>query len=232
MVNNFLERWLGPLLPACCLLCGDKLADGRICRPCRDDLPAPAHPCPRCALPLDAPAASCGACLSRPPPWNRCITPLLYRLPASSLLAGFKYQRRLAAGRLLADLLLERLRREGTGPAELLLPVPMHWRRRLRRGFNQTELIADQLGAALGLPVAMRGLQRSRPTSPQQALNAAARARNLRGAFTLTMPVVGRHLALIDDVVTTGATATELCRLLQRSGAASVQLWALARTPP
>lgn len=232
MVNNLLERWLGPLLPACCLLCGDTLKGGRLCHPCRNDLPAPIHACPRCALPLDAPAASCGACLSHPPRWSRCLAPLLYRPPASALLAGFKYRGRLSAGRLLTDLLLEQLRREGIGPAELLLPVPMHWRRRLRRGFNQTELIADQLGAALGLPVAMRTLRRIRPTQPQQALDAAARARNLRGAFTLSASVAGRHLALIDDVVTTGATAAELSRLLLQSGAASVQLWALARTPP
>lgn len=233
MVNNRLSRWLDALLPASCLLCGAASGNGRhLCPPCRIDLPFTANPCPRCALPLPDIAASCGACLGRPPPWNRCIAPLLYRPPATALLAGFKYRGRLAAGRLLGELLLERLRRDGIAEAELLLPVPLHWRRRLSRGFNQTELVADQLGAALALPVAMSALQRLRATAAQQSLDAAARARNLRGAFALREPVQGRHVALVDDVVTTGATAAELSRLLHRAGAASVQLWALARTPP
>jgi len=126
--------------------------------------------------------------------------------------------------------LIAELQRLGSD-VDLIVPVPLHWRRRWTRGFNQTELIADQLGAALSTPVAMRALRRTKATTAQQRLDARTRARNLRGAFTLHQPVAGLRVALVDDVVTTGATATELTKLLLKGGATTVELWALARTP-
>jgi ComF family protein len=227
MVNN----WLDLLLPASCLLCGGRGDAAGLCAGCRADLPRLENPCPRCALPLPAASIACGECLGKPPPWSRCIAPLLYRPPVSALVAALKYRGRLGAGHLLTTLLAEQLRNE-EAHADLLLPVPLHWRRRLRRGFNQAELIADQLGRELALPVAMRLLRRDRATAAQQSLDATSRRRNLRRAFTLRGEVVGLHVALIDDVVTTGATAAELSRLLLSAGAASVQVWSLARTPP
>lgn len=242
MVNNFgrtgpLRSLLHHLLPGCCLFCAGPVDSAPLgnsldlCSGCRAELPFTRFPCPRCALPLPQPQASCGHCLSQPPPWQRCIAPLLYRAPASQLLASFKYRGRLTGGRLLTELLIAELWM--SAPAvDLIVPVPMHWRRRWDRGFNQAELIADQIGAALRLPVAMKALRRARPTTAQQSLDARARARNLRGAFVLRQPLNGLRVALVDDVVTTGATATELCRLLLKGGATAVELWCLARTPP
>ncbi len=233
MVNNHphWRRLLGALLPPTCLLCAGPAGPGLdLCAGCHAELPRTRFPCPRCALPLPQPQAGCGACLSQPPPWQRCVAPLLYRPPASQLLATFKYRGRLPGGQLLTTLLLDELRRTGTD-AELIVPVPLHWRRRWVRGFNQAELIADRLGAALAIPVAMRALRRTRATAPQQSLDAKTRARNLRGAFALQRPVAGLRVALVDDVVTTGATAAALSRLLLNAGATAVELWALARTP-
>ncbi len=239
MVNNF--RPLAPiralwtlLLPPSCLLCAGPTGvsgNGRdLCNGCHAELPFTRFPCPRCALPLPTAEASCGHCLSQPPPWQCCIAPLLYRPPASQLLAAFKYRGKLSGGQLLAGLLLDELRRSGR-EVDLIVPVPLHWRRRWQRGFNQAELIADQLGAALDIPVAMKALRRRRATTAQQQLDARARARNLRGAFALSRPLAGLRVALVDDVVTTGATAAELTRVLLKGGATAVELWALARTP-
>lgn len=233
MANNSvrLRYWLNRLLPGHCLLCANPANPGLdLCHGCRLELPFTRFPCSRCALPLPQAQTACGHCLHQPPPWQRCVAPLLYRPPASQLLTTFKYSGRLQGGRLLTELLIAELH-QSSREVDLIVPVPMHWRRRWSRGFNQAELIADQLGAALLIPVAMKALQRVRPTTAQQSLDAKARARNLRGAFALKQPVAGLRLALVDDVVTTGATATELSRLLLKGGAAAVELWALARTP-
>lgn len=227
MVNNFLAR----LLPARCLLCGmDATPSTSFCHGCRADLPVPADPCPLCALPLATPdAVACGACLTDPPPYARCVSALLYAPPADRLVAALKYRERLAVARSLAPMLVERI---GPEPAiDALLPVPLHWRRRWSRGFNQAEVIAAELASHLSLPVHNRWLQRTRATPAQQALTAVQRRRNLRAAFALQHPVEGLRLALIDDVVTTGSTAAELARLLLEAGAARVEIWCLARTP-
>ena len=238
MVNNSPPagalRWLlDRLLPPSCLLCaGSVSARAHLCGPCHAELPITRFPCLRCALPMPhhVEQGICGTCLRQPPLWQRGVAPLLYRPPASQLLGGFKYRGRLQGGQLLIELLIGELRRTGCSP-DLIVPVPLHWRRRWSRGFNQAELIADQVGTALQIPVVMKALRRTRQTTAQQSLDATARARNLRGAFTLNRSVAGLRVALVDDVVTTGATATELSRLLLKGGATAVELWALARTP-
>lgn len=225
MVNGAIDFILG----SSCLLCGLP-APGSLCASCAAELPYLATPCPLCALPMPF-AQLCGACQAEPPPYGCCIAPLLYRPPVSHLVAGFKYGGRLAYGRLLADELLRRLQRAPPPLADLVVPVPLHWRRRWVRGFNQAELVGDALARGLGLEFDARVLRRTRATPPQQGLDARERGHNLRGAFALTGSVAGRHVAIVDDVVTTGATAGEIARLLRAGGARSVQVWCLARTP-
>jgi ComF family protein len=111
------------------------------------------------------------------------------------------------------------------------VPVPLHWRRRWTRGFNQAEVIADELAYRLRIPLHAQALLRRQQHTPQQQLTAAQRRRNLRSGFAIRGDVRGRHVALVDDVVTTGATAAEIARTLLDAGAASVQVWCLARTP-
>lgn len=227
-----------------CLLCG--LAGARmhaadLCAACAADLPRIGHPCPLCGLPLPTPRSGapeslvlhpCGQCLLAPPPYRRCIAPLLYRPPVAQLIAHFKYGGRLPCGRLLCDELLRRLRCEPDAKADLIVPVPLHWRRRWTRGFNQAEIIGDELSRALRIPLQTGLLARSRPAPPQQSLSARQRRRNLRGAFVLRGSApAGLDVALVDDVVTTGATAAEITGLLLEAGARSVQVWCLARTP-
>lgn len=239
MVNNkqgriaqWAARWLDQLLPERCLLCGMDCNSviPSLCNACHGELPLIQHPCPYCALPLaSADALACGDCLQRPPPYLRCVSALLYQPPASQLVAHFKYHGQLPVVRALCPLLLDAI---GQQPGvDVLLPVPLHWRRRWQRGFNQAEVIADEVGRALRLPVKTRWLQRRHLTAAQQSLGASARARNLRGAFSASPKVAGCRIALIDDVVTTGSTAAEITRTLLRAGATSVEVWCLARTP-
>lgn len=233
MVNSLFNR----LRASRCLLCGlaaqnafKTPPNAAVCSDCAELLPCIAEHCRHCGLPLAA-SGLCGPCQIRPPPYWRCISPLLYQAPVDQLIAQFKYSGRLAYGRLLSNELLRRLSIETDLGADLLVPVPLHWRRRWTRGFNQAEIIADELGRALRLPLQTRGLIRVRPTPPQQSLSAVERRRNLRAAFVAKGSFSGLDIALIDDVVTTGATVGEISRLLLNAGAKSVQVWCLARTP-
>ncbi|EXF43570.1 phosphoribosyl transferase [Pseudomonas sp. BAY1663] len=153
-----------------------------------------------------------------------------------ALITRFKHQARWPFGRLLGERLahhLEHAFADGLPRPDALLPVPLARRRLRQRGFNQARMLADWLGRGLAIPVEADTLQRLVDTPPQQQLDAATRRRNLRQAFALsaTARVEDRHLALVDDVLTTGATAEALARLLKRAGAARVDVYCLARTP-
>lgn len=212
-----------------CMLCGT-FTSKDICLHCNSDLPRIESSCQHCGIPL-LHDGLCGDCLIAPPMFSRCIAALRYEPPISHLVGAFKYQSNFNHGRILSQLLIERLRQEDTQSIAALIPVPLHWRRRWQRGFNQTEIIADELSRALQLPMQTRWLRKIRSGTPQQHLDAEARHSNLRDAFACKRDLTNLHLAVIDDVVTTGATANAIARILRKRGAASVQIWALARTP-
>lgn len=239
MVNNF-SRWtrtlirrlpaLPPLWPGRCVACAAATPDySDLCRDCRDDLPWLGTACGHCALPLPQ-AGLCGVCQRRLPAFDCCRAVLRYAPPASYLINSFKHRGQLSCGRVLAQLWAERLAR-GPAPIDALVPVPLHWRRRWHRGFNQAEELAQWLSKSQGIPC-QNLLRRTRPTPSQQGLTAAERRHNLKGAFRLKGSVQGMHLALVDDVVTTGSTGATLAQLLKRHGAQRVELWCIARTPP
>ncbi len=220
-----------------CLLC-DEPSDSplALCGDCEAELPWLGSHCLTCALPLPCAGLSCGACLKRPPSFTRVEAAWRYSFPIDSLITRFKHRAQWPLGRLLAELLSHHLQHafsEGLAKADLLLPVPLSRQRLRQRGFNQAAMLADWLSHSLQLPQASNLLVRSHDTPAQQQLTAAERKRNLRQAFNLTdqQPIQGRHLALIDDVLTTGATAESIARLLRKAGAARVDVYCLARTP-
>ncbi|TQV71835.1 ComF family protein [Exilibacterium tricleocarpae] len=227
-----LTRFIDYLLPARCLLC-DLTVTGPdcICAGCRGDLPQLPAGCRRCALPLPGDADICGACLQRPPAFARTLAPFTFMPPVDTLIHAYKYRRQLAAGALLGQLLAQHLRRAYADDQlpEWLLPVPLHWRRLLLRGFNQAALLAAQLGRELALPV-VDGCRRRVHTPPQAGVERQRRRRNLRGAFTLRCDPAHRHVAIVDDVVTTTSTVAELAGLLAAAGARRVDIWCIART--
>ncbi|MFZ3206328.1 MAG: ComF family protein [Pseudomonas sp.] len=220
-----------------CLLC-DEPADSAhsLCVSCESELPWLGARCQVCALPLPHAGLTCGGCLRRPPRFDRVEAPWRYAFPVDSLITRFKHQAKWPLGRLLGELLSHHLLHafdEGLTRPDLLLPVPLAERRQRQRGFNQAALLAQWLGEQLHLPLQQHWLLRLIDTPAQQQLDAATRKRNLRRAFALApaSAVSGLHLALVDDVLTTGATAESLARLLKKAGAARVDIYCLARTP-
>ena len=220
-----------------CTLC-DEPADTphSLCVSCESELPWLGARCQVCALPLPHAGLTCGGCLQRPPSFDRVEAPWRYAFPVDSLITRFKHQAKWPLGRLLGELLSHHLRHafdEGLARPDLLLPVPLAERRQRQRGFNQAALLGQWLSEQLHLPVQQHWLQRVIDTPAQQQLDAATRKRNLRRAFTLAPAsrIGGLHLALVDDVLTTGATAESLARLLKKAGAARVDIYCLARTP-
>lgn len=222
-----LGRWL---LPPSCLICGENGHDNSdLCAMCADRLPFNHSCCGRCGLPLPQPAPQCGRCLKKSPAFDRTVAPLIYGFPIDRLLPRFKFHGDLAAGRILADALLS-----GCGGAErpdALIPVPLHPRRLRQRGYNQALELARPLVRTLKLPVLADALRRVRETAAQSELGALARRRNVRGAFDVAARALPAHVAVIDDVMTTGATLAECARTLKRAGVERVDVWVVARAP-
>ncbi|MGD9583774.1 MAG: ComF family protein [Lysobacterales bacterium] len=233
-VDGWLRRVSFRVLPASCLLCGQHGAAGiDLCHACVADLPWQKHKCRRCAIPLPLDSDRCGRCLRRAPAFDAAITAFRYDWPLDALIARFKFSADLAAGRTLAGLLGESIDRALTQSAlprpQWIVPVPLHPSRLAERGFNQALELAAPLARRLALPLDLEALIRARATTAQTGLDAKSRRRNLRDAFIARDQLAGRHLALVDDVITTSATAQECARVLKRAGAATVQVWALAR---
>lgn len=216
--------------PAHCLVCREAVetAGVDLCAACRHALPWQRHACPRCALPLGAPAPACGTCLRRPPPVTETRAVFRYEAPLDRLLPRLKFHDDLAAGRLCAALMADVL--AAAPRPDALVPLPLHRARLRARGFDQTLELVRPLARALALPLRDDLLVRGRATAPQSRLDAAARRRNLRGAFAVRddRPLPA-HVALVDDVMTTGATLHAAADALLRAGVGRVDAWVCAR---
>lgn len=178
---------------------------------------------------MPTPEASCGHCLKHPPPFAATRAALVYGFPLDRLLLRFKFHGDLAAGRLLAKFLADDVR--AASPPQALLPVPLHRSRLRERGYDQALELAKALSRHIGIPVLAGALRRTRGTARQSELDLSARQRNLRGAFALARADLPRHVALIDDVMTTGATVRECAQILLRGGVERVDVWVVARAP-
>ena len=220
-----------------CLLCDEPAEEEMpICVACEAEMPWLGEHCQTCALPLPEAGLTCDGCLLEPPAYEQVAVPWRYDFPVDSLITRFKHNAKWPFGHLLADVLSQYLQHrfdEDLPRPDALLPVPLAAKRLRQRGFNQAAMLARWLSRQLDLPCEENVVHRIQDTSAQQDLDAKARKRNLRNAFALTSEanVKGRHLALVDDVLTTGATAQALARLLMNAGAARVDVYCLARTP-
>ncbi len=221
------------VLPPHCLLCGQAGGAQRdLCAACASDLVRNRVYCPRCALPLDMPAPLCGECLRSEPPFASAYVPFVYASPLDRLETRFKFGRNLAAGRVLSELWIDAAKAEPPPLPLALIPVPLHSGRLRERGYNQALELARPLARSLGVALRNDILVRVRATSAQSNLDADARHRNLRGAFVVAADaVLPAHVALFDDVMTTGTTLRECARTLVRAGVERVDVWALARAP-
>jgi ComF family protein len=239
MVNKPLATLLGGLFPDYCALCG--LRSDRclpLCSQCEQELQPNRSCCHQCAMPLSptlktSPGVLCGKCLGSVPPFDRVVAPWLYCEQLAHLILRWKFhgERRLTP--LLASLWLREI--EETIPVDVLVPVPLHWRRLWLRGFNQSELLCRQLRSVSPSlrPARLdhRGIRRTRATPAQSSMGAVQRAANLRDAFTAQKRYDNLRVAVVDDVFTTGATAAAVATTLRDAGASHVEVWCLARTP-
>jgi ComF family protein len=221
----------GPSLCAVCRAWGR----GRVCADCLDRFAAPLPRCRRCALPVAAAVSVCGSCLTTPPPFDAALAAVDYRPPWDRLVTAFKFHGALDLAAVFADAVVAAERRRAEPRPSLVLPAPLAPARARERGYNQAWELARRIARRLAIGAEPALLLRLRETAHQLALPLAERAGNVRGAFAVEPrrrgELTGRHVAVVDDVMTTGSTAAEIAGVLKQAGAATVEIWVLARTP-
>ncbi|MCD2518132.1 ComF family protein [Massilia sp. G4R7] len=228
---------LQALLPSSCALCG-AVQDAAVCRACSLAYAAGGRPrCPCCANPAAAgdTGRHCGACLADAPAFDATVAACDYAAPLDSLVLGLKFSARLALAPWMAARLRKAALASGAPLPDLLCAVPLGPRRLVERGYNQALEVARPLAQGLGIPLAPRLLERVLETAAQSGVAPGERRRNVRGAFALAdgqLPLAGRHVGVVDDVMTSGHTLDELAGVLKAAGAARVTNFVFARTPP
>jgi ComF family protein len=206
-----------------------------VCSGCVSRFAPPWPRCRRCGLRQASWTSACGACLADPPAFDACTVACDYAFPWDRLIADFKFNARVELAAPLARRLVEAVRRDGGALPQWVLPVPLAPQRLAERGYNQAWELARRAARALGCRAHARLLDRPLPGSHQAELGLVQRRANLRGAFvpraSRRVSLHGQHVAIVDDVMTSGATMGEAAAALRRAGASRVDAWVLARTP-
>lgn len=224
-ISTAVRRVIRALLPQECLLCGADAGDAQLCTACADELPVLPEPrCPVCALPTPG-GGTCGQCLKSPPAFDATLALWRYDFPLDKLVQALKYRHHLS----IAGFFAERMAAGPRPAGDLMIPVPLSARRLQERGFNQALEIARPLARATGMDLGLDFCRRTLDTVPQASLPWKERRKNVRHAFECTVDLDGRHVVVVDDVMTTGATLEEFARTLKRHGAAKVGNWVVAR---
>lgn len=249
MLLDQFKNALIALSPARCLMCNEAADSANLCKVCRDDLPLLESICRYCGQEIAdnrnlefnlshrtihsaIHEPICGPCILSPPVWSRLICAHAYQSPINILVQKMKYRGQLAPSRLLAAQLLRQIKRISPTMPDCLIPVPLHWTRLYFRGFNQSHEIARHLSSHLAIPINTKLCQRRRRTLPQTKLNHAKRKSNVSNAFVLRKQVSGLRVAIVDDVITSGATVTSLASVLDKGGCSDLQVWVCARARP
>ncbi|MDH5357802.1 MAG: ComF family protein [Gammaproteobacteria bacterium] len=214
-------------MPIPCLLCGSDSSNECLCQDCVHTLPTLEHACPRCATPLEH-TMICGQCLHHPPQQNSSFSLYLYQPPITRLIADLKYYDKLFLSRFFAGKMAKQLKDRPL--PQLLIPIPLHPRRLRYRGYNQSLVLAKYLSALLTIPIGSDMLIRTRDTASQASLPYTQRKQNIQRAFKVNHNTLPSHVALIDDVLTTGHTADIAAKSLRQAGVDIIDLWTIART--
>ena len=212
-----------------CLCCSfHQSQKNGFCLGCYHDLPHIKSACLQCGLPLlnHSPCT----CKAEDWPFLACLSAFEYQFPINELIFQYKSQARLALCDSFAQAIIVQIKRQQIPLPQLLMPVPLHAQKLKARGFNQSLEIAKIIGKHLSIPVDYHSLQCTQASLQQKTLNKQQRISNINQNFSLTKPVTATHIALIDDVITTGATTKALAYLLRQQGATHIQAWSIART--
>jgi len=235
-----ISNWVAP---SSCRLCSqpldrklnDKSQDEGLylahhCCECYLKLPHQVFCCDRCRETFSGFSDYCGKCLNTPPNFDSCFCPFQYEAPISDDICKLKYADQPQIAKYLANLFLNELYSHGKTLPDALISVPMHASKLRKRGFNQSHELAKHISKSLKLPIIEGVLVKSRNTERQVTKTLKQRKKNLKGSFDLLDAVKTKHIAIIDDVVTTGATADEIAKILKRNGVDYIQVWGIART--
>lgn len=222
-------KWLKKILFPECHCCRKPITPDRyLCATCQQKMPVTPYACKVCAAALpDDTQSLCGACIKQMPDFDASIAAYRFDQPVAGWIKAFKFSRQLQHVPVLADALLQAV--QGQGMPDLLLPIPLHRTRLRERGFNQSLELARYLSRHLSVAVDAHSLCRQRETKPQSGLKARQRQRNVREAFQVVKPIAAKHVALIDDVMTSGATVSEAAYVLKQAGVERVDVWVVAR---
>lgn len=211
-----------------CVLCASMSRHGLWCEACEQALPYLHGPlCMNCALPISS-GTRCGHCLSHPPTFSACTALCPYTFPWDKLIQRLKFGNDMALADALASRLASRIASRHL--PDLLIAMPLHPNRLRQRGYNQSQLLAERLAQETGIPALAQACRRVRDTAAQSTLPFKARGKNMRDAFVCDVDLKGKRVALIDDVLTSGASLNALATAVLKSGASTVEVWVVART--
>ena len=218
-----------------CYLCQSYRADKMLglCRLCYEDLPWTSHACRSCSEPIPENCTEmCGACMQQQPPITRIISATWYQFPINEIIHQLKFNNIQSNAMLLGTLLSDKIESSyiHDSKPQALFAVPLSINRLKKRGFNQSNLLATQLGKTLNIPVYLSLIKKIKETATQHSLNQKERMQNLKNAFTINEHS-WKHVALIDDVITTNSTMLTLAHLLKKNGVERVDAWSIAKTP-
>jgi ComF family protein len=250
--RSLLANMAAWLLPGVCVLCGQSGARTRfllspwrtidICQLCSSELPWLNAVCYRCANPLgqekiwavDDITASllCGECMQKPPAYDSTIALFYYHFPLDHMIGLLKFHNKIKFAHVLGAMMAEKIhtRYGDRRKPELIIPMPLHPQRLKERGYNQAVELARPIAKKLGIPLSLTDCVRVANTMPQSVVAASERQRNVSNAFSVKLPSCVEYVALVDDVMTTGSSVTELARTLKKAGVVTVDVWCCART--
>ncbi|MBV8802513.1 MAG: ComF family protein [Gammaproteobacteria bacterium] len=229
---HYLRKMETLLLPYTCILCKKMPIPVRdLCSECEQCLPTLNKSCARCAYPISE-SIYCESCETIEPPYDSIHTLYLYKAPIMQFILELKFKHVLVNARLLGELMAQKIKNvwyADKALPDIILPIPLHFSRMKERGFNQAVEIARPIAKVIQRPLVYDIAQRIKATSAQATLNLAERRQNMQQAFIIRKNISHLHIAVIDDVITTGETIREFCKMLKQSGAAKIDVWCCAR---
>lgn len=225
------------LLPATCVLCAENInRDIDLCFDCDNDVPRMNQACYRCAFPLKGNLCEqnlCGSCLQKPPAFDRTLALCRYEEPIITFINLLKFSGQLKYAKILNQLFINYIKSNNQylqHLPECIIPVPLHPSRLKERGFNQALELCRNVAKYFAIPILPNICQRIRATTSQSLIAAKERQNNMKNAFVITQEFNAKHIAIIDDVVTTGSTIAEISKLFKSHGVKQIDIWCYAKT--